>query len=355
MTSKRSNNLIIPVIILSITLTANLILVPILLKQSEDPPSWTLEDYGFDEDILDKAFAEFSSYSFIRSALVTRYNDTVIEWYFNDGSREAAFHIHSASKSFMSTIFGIAVDKGYFPNLDEAIMNYLPEYTHLPLDPMVYNVTIEHLLEMKAGFNFGENVSDYVAYSQSADWTRFTLELGFQFPPGVSWAYCTPQTNLLSVILTKATGMSTKAFAELYLFDPLNMTISYWQQDPQGYYTGGHEMYYTPRNMTRFGLMCLNYGQYNGNKVVSRNWLEQATIDRTFRGYGYQWWIEEVFGYHMFYAGGQGGQFIFCIPDLDLVVVTTASGSIFDEYPNQLGMIFSTVKYRIIAAIEGVG
>ena len=355
MTSKKKKNSIIAVIILTITLTGSSILIPILIKQSKNSPSWSLGDYGFDEEILDQALSSFNSYSFIRSALVTRYNDTVIEWYFNDGSRDAAFHIHSASKSFMSTIFGIAVDQGYFPDLDEAIMNYFPEYTHLPLNPWVYNVTIRHLLEMRAGFDFGEEVSNYVAYSNSPDWTRFTLELGFKFFPGYSWSYCTPQTNLLSVILTKATGMSTKAFAELYLFDPIGITISYWQQDPQGYYTGGHEMYYTPRSMSRFGLMCLNYGLYNGSQVVSRNWLEQATIDSTNRGYGYQWWVEEVFGYHMFFAGGQGGQFIFCIPDLDLVVVTTASGTIFDEYPNQLFMIQSVVKYKIIGAIEGVG
>lgn len=362
----------LPIIFVSLftaILICNAILIPIFINKEvpEDPPS-LLEQYGFDEELINAAYSRCLTMSYLESVLVLRHGNLVIEWYFNGGSRDGSFEIMSAAKSFMSTIFGIAYDKGYFPNLDRKIMDYFPEFSYLPLDARVYNVTIRHLLQMKAGFNFNDTADEWIEYSNSPNWAKYVLELGFRHDPGEIWWYSTIQTNLLSIILTKATGMSTKVFADSYLFNPLGISIDYWATDPQGYYYGGHGMFFSPRDLAVFGQMCLNYGLNNSQRIVSEDWFLEATTDYSAgvlydqthdpffytAGYGYQWWLDTIFGYSMFNANGYGGQFIFCIPELDLVVVTTAPTSIFVPYYNQHVYIFDVFKNRIVRAIEGV-
>ena len=300
---------------------------------------------------------------------VIRHGELLIDWYFHEGGIDVSNEIMSASKSLFSIIFGIAYDQGYFPNLDKKMMDYFPEFSHLALDPRVYDVTIRHLLQMKAGFNFNDTADEWISYSNSPNWAQFVLELGFRHNPGESWWYSTVQTNLLSVILTKATGMSTKLFADTYLFNPLGISVDYWHTDPQGYYVGGHAMFLTGREMARFGLLCLNYGVIDGQRLVSEEWITEATIDYSggvifdathdyfflTAGYGYQWWLDTIYGYSMFNANGYGGQFIFCIPELELVVVTTAPTTIFEPYYNQHITIFYIFRDYILRAIDGVG
>ncbi|MBK5112817.1 MAG: serine hydrolase [Candidatus Heimdallarchaeota archaeon] len=221
----------LPIIFVSLftaILICNAILIPIFINKEvpEDPPT-LLEQYGFDEELINAAYSRCLTMSYLESVLVLRHGDLVIEWYFNGGSRDGSFEIMSAAKSFMSTIFGIACDKGYFPNLDRKIMDYFPEFSHLLLDARVYNVTIRHLLQMKAGFNYNDTADEWIEYSNSPNWAKYVLELGFRHDPGEIWWYSTIQTNLLSIILTKATGMSTKVFADSYLFNPLGISIDY--------------------------------------------------------------------------------------------------------------------------------
>jgi CubicO group peptidase (beta-lactamase class C family) len=328
-------------------------------------------DYGFKSNKLAATYLVAEKMPFLRSILIVRNDKLLTEWYFNDGSRDKAEHIHSASKSFMSALIGIAFREGYLTNLDQKMLDYFPEYNFPGLDPRKYDITIRHLLQMKAGFNFNDSHLDWVRYSTSADWVRYAIELPLSHAPGENWHYCTPQTNLLSVILTKATNMTTKEFAEQYLFKPLDITIDYWYQDPQGYYTGGHEMYFTPRNLTRFGLLYLNDGSFNGEQIVPADWVQESIqdyaeglvekdvamtdgVESDFykgTGYGYQWWLKEMRGYSSFSARGLGGQFIFCFPELDMVVVTTASGTVAETYPGQYEGMMDLIERNILGSI----
>lgn len=330
------------------------------------------EDYGFKWNKLAATYLIAEEMPFLRSILIVRNDKLLAEWYFNDGSRDKAEHIHSASKSFMSALVGIAFREGYLTNLDQKMLDYFPEYVSPELDPRKHDITIRHLLQMKAGFNFNDTYLDWVRYSTSPDWVRYAIELPLCHNPGDNWHYSTPQTNLLSAILTKATNMTTKEFAEQYLFNPLEITIDYWFQDPQGYYTGGHEMYFTPRNLTRFGLLYLNNGSFNGEQLVPSNWIQESIRDYAVglvekdvamtegeesdfykgTGYGYQWWLKEMNGYSSFSARGLGGQFIFCFPELEMVVVTTATGTVADTYPGQFGRMLNLIETNILDSVK---
>jgi len=328
---------------------------------TENPYEWPVgnpEEYGFRPTYLDTVYSMADDKSYLYSILVVRHGKLVVEWYFNSGDENNAFHIHSASKSITSALVGIALREGFLESVDQKLVEFFPEYFRPEMDPRKWNITIRHLLTMTAGLNFSEYTEEWIAYSTSENWVQYAIELPLLHSPGEGWNYGTVQTNLLSAILTKATGMSTRDFADEYLLDPLNISISHWYQDPQGYYTGGHEMYMVPRDMARFGYLYLNNGSIEDNQLVPSSWVEESLIDyegESFHyqriGYGYQWWLEMMDEYVTFSARGLGGQNILCIPELDMVIVTTASGSIYGLEPNQISEI-NLITLGIIVAVD---
>lgn len=331
-----------------------------LSQPSEKPYSWPKadpQDYGFSTIDLENAYSAAETKPYLRSILVIRHGNLLVEWYFNDGAKNKAFHIHSASKSFTSALIGIAFQMGLLESLDQKLFDFFPEYFTPDLDTRKKNITLQHLLTMTAGFNFNETGDEWFAYFSAGDWVKYAIGLPLLHNPGEDWHYSTQQTNLLSAILTKAANMSTRDFAEKYLFEPLQISIHHWHQDPQGYFTGGHEMYFTPRDMARLGFLYLNNGTVDATEIVPSEWVHNSLQDYAsgrvdegmgssfYRdtGYGYQWWLQEISGYDTFSARGHGGQFIVCVPQLDMVVVTTATGTIVDTYPNQYIRIFDLI------------
>ncbi|MCC7174320.1 MAG: serine hydrolase [Bryobacterales bacterium] len=135
--------------------------------------------------------------------------------------------------------------------------------------------------------------------------------------------------HLLSAILTKASGRSTWAFANEALARPLGFSFAQWPRDPQGIYFGGNEMLMTPRQMVAFGEMYLKRGRAGGRQVVPESWIGASFVPRgrsDYSGqlYGYGWWIRELGGCRTYYAWGYGGQFIFIVPEREMVIVTTS-------------------------------
>jgi CubicO group peptidase (beta-lactamase class C family) len=352
---------ILGVCLSTIVISVVVIIIPLVIN---DPYKWKVgdpEDYGFDIDTLDETYNTATYFMpYIRSLLVVRHGSMVVEWYFNDGERNVPFHICSVTKTFMSALIGIALNQGILQNLDQKMMDFFPEYEYLDLDPRMYDITLKHLITMEAGFNFSEEEDEWISYALSPDWVEYALSLPLIHNPGEDWHYSTQQANLLSVILTKSANMSTREFAEQNLFKPLGIWPSYWRRDPQGYYTGGHELYFTSRELARFGLLYLNNGSFNNKQILSKEWVQESITDfsngrvPSGEGYGYLIWIQEMLGYDTFSARGYGGQFVFCVPELDVVVVTTASGnSIPPEiyYPNQYPRLLELIEQNVLASV----
>lgn len=358
---KTKKSVILGICLSLIVVTSLSIAIPLVVN---NPYKWKVvdpEEYGFDVAKLDLVYTMAEGMPYIRSLLVVRHGKLVVEWYFNDGGRDVSFHIASASKTFTSALIGIAMDQGILQSLDQKMMDFFPEYEYLDLDPRKYNITLKHLITMKAGFDFEENEEHWAPYAQSPDWVEYALSLPLIHNPDEDWHYSTPHTNLLSVILTKTANMSTREFAEEHLFEPLRISPSYWHQDPQGYYTGGHEMYYTSRDLARFGLLYLNNGSFNKKQIISKEWVQESIIDYSDggvslqEGYGYQIWLQEMGGYNTFSARGYGGQFVFCVPELDIVVVTTASGNaigVDDPIdPFQYTRLLDLIEHNVLGAV----
>jgi CubicO group peptidase (beta-lactamase class C family) len=251
---------------------------------------------------------------------------------------------------------GIAIEQGKIPNVQQQLGNYFPEYLRNEKDALKRQITIEDLLTMRSGLESTSN-RNYGAWVLSSNWVRHALSRPMLSPPGTAMIYSTGNTHLLSAILTRTTGKSTWQFAQETIAKPLGFSLAQWTRDPQGIYFGGNEMSLTARQMLAFGEMFLNGGQVNGKQVVPAKWVETSLAARTVsrrdseRFYGYGWWVRELAGFQTYYAWGYGGQFIFLVPKLNLVIVTTSASEPGTERRSHLDAIYDIVEDVVIPEI----
>ena len=186
------------------------------------------------------------------------------------------------------------------------------------------------MLSMRAGLQ-STSFDGYGPWVTSRNWVQYALRQPMIAAPGDGspMIYSTGSTHLLSAILTRATGMSTYRFAERHLARPLGIALRPWQTDPQGIYFGGNDMYLTARDMLKIGTLYLHRGRVGTRQVLDSAWIDSSWVMRTsspWNGnrYGYGWWTRYAHGHDVRFAWGYGGQFIFVVPTLDLVVVMTS-------------------------------
>jgi len=208
-------------------------------------PSSTPEEQGMNSQLLAEALAQGDNKGFVDCILVIRNGHIVAEEYYNGFGKEIAHNVKSVSKSFLSAMTGIALRDEHLDNLNLKMLDFFPEYIYPAIDPRKHNITIKHLLMMREGIDHERN--NYSQIYNSSNWIKTTIEFPLLYDPGSTFSYNTFQTHLLSAIITKASGVSTKDFAEEYLLDKMGVELADWQRGPQGYYFGGNNMYFTPR------------------------------------------------------------------------------------------------------------
>lgn len=325
-------------------------------------PVSTPEEQGLDRNVLADGYAAAARLPYAYSLLIVRNGNLVAEQYFNGNSRENSNSAMSVSKSVLSGLVGIAFREGYLDSLNERIADFFPDYVSSSLDPRISDITIRHLLMMRAGFAGDE--ATYFQIHSSRNWIKTTLELPLLYDPGEKMSYNTFETHLLSAILTEASGISTHEFARKFLGEPLGISILPWEADPQGYFFGGNGMRFKPRDLAKFGLLYMRNGSIGGKQIVPGAWIDESLTDFTGwidlswgdvrkYNYGYLWWMGEISGYKVFFALGHGGQFVIGCPELDMVVVTTANPdfdwSVADEHERA---ILHVVAQYIFAAVR---
>ena len=144
--------------------------------------------------------------------------------------------------------------------------------------------------------------------------------------PGDTFNYCTGNSHVLSAIIHKVTGNNLCKFAYDNLFNKLGMSIAQWSRDRQDIFCGGFNMYISPIDLIKFSLLILNKGEYNNNRIVSKDWINKSTmplINVDGMNYCYHWWLDRIKGYNVLIAWGYGGQFIYIIPELNITTVIT--------------------------------
>jgi CubicO group peptidase (beta-lactamase class C family) len=277
---------------------------------------------------LDAVFQDAARLPLLTSLIVSENGRIVKEQYFRGLKPTQAVNIKSASKSILNALVGIAIAEGEFTEQSK-VSALLPDYFANIRDPIKRNITVRNLLTMQAGLE-GTSFDNYGEWVNSRNWVRYALNRPFECAPDSCMIYSTGNSHMLSVILTKQTGMSTRAYAQRKLFAPLGMTLRGWARDPQGFDFGGNEMFFTPRDLVKFGELYRQRGVYNGKRILSEEWIrkswgEYATSPWNGHRYGYHWWTREYNGTKIHFAWGYGGQFVFVVPARQLVIVTTSS------------------------------
>jgi CubicO group peptidase (beta-lactamase class C family) len=232
-----------------------------------------------------------------------------------------------------SALIGIALGEGRIKSVDQKMIEYVPEFKSADINPDVNNITIRHLLTMSAGFgpdDEGTTIPDQI---------EFMLKQPLKNEPGKVFAYNSTNAHLLSLIITKTTGLKALDFGKKYLFEMLGISNLQWDEE-YGHTVGGYGLQLTSRDMAKIGYLYLNKGRWGGSQILTQEWVEESTQMRMkipeeilsgwvrellehSTTYGYLWWVDITGGHPSFFLVGFGGQFIHVIPDLDIVLVIT--------------------------------
>lgn len=268
----------------------------------------------------------------IKGLVVTRNGYIVKEEYWSYNTEISTHHIFSCTKSFTGALIGIAMKEGFIDNVSQKVIDFFPDMTIENMDARKEAITLEHLLTMTAGLDWDEWNTTYDDFNNmyhqmlgSTDPVQFFLDLPTAYDPGTHWVYCTGGSHMLSAIIQETTNMTTREFAEEYLFEPLNMTIGGWTPDLLGINNGGSNLYVTLRAMAKLGLLYVNNGTWDGQEILTEEYVAQSiyphiSLDAT-RHYGYQWWIDSDIG--VFSARGTEGQYIHVAPEFNIVISIT--------------------------------
>ena len=263
-----------------------------------------------------------------------------------DYDREMLHYLASGSKSVTSVLFGIAIKQGFIdPNLDLKITEYFPHYSSI-LRGSKKDITVKHLLTMTSGLDFDENTypygdqrNDVTALFYESDPIRFVLSKSMHAAPGEVFHYNSGVTNVIADIIRLQSDRNLLNFANQYLFEPLGISNYSWQQIRGEYYFASGGLSLRPRDMAKIGQLFLNNGLWEGEQILSPEWIEASMKSYVVpdmnitSGYGYQWWVESanagstVINYCM--SAGYGEQYMFVVPALELIMVF--NGGYFSE------------------------
>jgi CubicO group peptidase (beta-lactamase class C family) len=251
-------------------------------------------------------------------------------------------NMESITKGVVALLVGIAFDRGWLKNLDASIFSFLPEYGDLRA-PDNNKITLHHLLSMTSGLDWPEraisvnNPENIVRRGYiAADPYRFVLERSVEASPGAAWNYNGGGVWLLGLILRKVAGQPLDGFAKDALFEPLGIEEWDWARFPNGDPGTSGGLQLRPRDLAKLGQLVLDNGVWQGRQIVSADWIARMTARQSpssfsfgsLRSYGYLWWQgrSSIDNHEIDWIGalGRGGQRLYVVPTLRLVVAVTA-------------------------------
>ncbi len=294
----------------------------------------TPQQEGFNKEEIDAVYQKVYSedlYPAIHSLLIVRNGNLVAEAYCRDRNEIDLFHnIQSATKSITSLLTGIAIDQGLIDSVEIPVYHFIPEY--FDGDIRKKDITIHHVLMMETGLDFDNDVHTIELFNGTGSSLEYVLHKNLMFLPGSDWHYSDGNPQLLSGIIQKTSGKTEEAFAIQHLFTPLGIKNYQWEKHNDGLTFGAFGLWLLPRDMAKIGKLLQQNGIWESLQIVSAEWIAKSTkLQSTHHNYGYYWYPMDTEG--AFYASGHGGQLIYVVQHLQLVVVITA-----DPYSNSAAL-----------------
>lgn len=324
-------------------------------------PERSPAEAGLDPQHIQAAIEQIQSgeVGHIRSLLIIKDGYLITEQHFNSqGEKRPVF---SVTKSIGSALLGIAQQQGAVIDLQASILDYLPQYNNIPNQAQVRHITLHDLLTQRHGYRWDEWSTPFTdpanpVYQMmgTRDWYRTATQWSVLTSPDQIFAYSSGHSSLMSPILNNRTGRGVYEFARDELFAPLGITDTDWNvfdprapdqgitQFPQDLEPLGFGLWMKPLDLAKFGELYRLNGQWQGEQLLSADWISQSVsrysdgttdpqvFNSEFSGYGYQWWVTRMTddlrrSFDMYYASGFGRQYVFVIPQLDAVIVSTAA------------------------------
>jgi len=297
----------------------------------------TPQEEGLDQMLVAQLYLNAQKVETINSLLVFKNGKLIAEKYFNDGSIDLEQKTQSTTKSFTSALVGIAIDQGYIESVDQKIMDYFPELEDQITDPRKYDITIKHLLQMRAGYPWEESSAELFELLYTGFRPSNVAEVPLIRDPGSDFDYSNLSSHFLAIIIARATNSDLMDYAQENLFTPLGVTVDKWTHDWEFYRIGHGEIYMTSREMGKLGVLYLNDGVFDEKQIISTDWVNDSLksytdnawkykVGKNFNdnGYGYQWWSARSGDIRYNLAWGHGGQQVVIVEEFDLVIVVTA-------------------------------
>jgi CubicO group peptidase (beta-lactamase class C family) len=301
--------------------------------------------------------------SALYAIVITKNEKKVYEHYFNQKSATNLFNDQSLTKSIISILVGIAIDKQFISSLDEKIVRFFPDLKQ-DSNQKKQGITIRQIMNQASGL-YHEDLTRLDKYLSLPDPSAYTIRQPLLTDPGSIFHYSNAASHLLSVIVTKASGLSTLEFAKKYLFDPMKIERVEWMKMNDGYYDGSglRSVRLSITDMNRIGALLLDSGRYDGRQIVSSSYIQQLLDpDRRYQTnwgfpgskYALCWYHKNYRGIQIIYGLGWGGQFNFIIQSMHTVI--TVNESVNDETAIRQGILFQEKIFpMILSSLERSG
>lgn len=293
----------------------------------------TPEEQGLNGEIFNEVdeFIKEKRYRLVNSVLVIKNEKIVFEHYYNKFNKDSRNNIKSVWKSILSATLGICIDKGIIKGIDEPISNYLPEFSE---GNHIYHkaLTIRHLLTMTSGIHWNGGVHYHcpmmAQMMRSKAWLSHISDVAMNYFPGNNFQYKEWDVILLSAIIGKAAGKNAYEVCDELLYKPLEIKSGIWSKSEDNVsYTvmkGEENSDLSARDCAKLGLLFLNRGVFNGKRIISESYVNEAiSPSKSNPQYGFLWWLSNE-GYS---ARGFGGQEVNVFPKKNLVTVIQATPS----------------------------
>lgn len=305
-------------------------------------PTGTLDAAGIDEESIARFIDEIGavqmdgiSASQVHAVLIARRGRLVLEEYFHGFDRTTAHDTRSAAKSLTAVMIGAAIEAGATFDVSTKLVDAIdPTLFPAEIDPRLAATTVEHLLTMGAGFACDDNDPSSPGQedamqeqTEEPNWHRYSLAVPMVRESGEKSVYCSMKSHLLGAVLSHETGRWLPDLFRDLVAQPLHIKRYHLNLTPTGDFYGGGGAYFEPRDFMKLGQLVLNEGTWNGRRIMSRDFVRRMISTQTKIGerqYGWQWWIEDYpYGegtVRAVFAGGNGGQIVMAVPELDLVI-----------------------------------
>ncbi len=304
----------------------------------------TPDEMGMDADVLEEAFDyAFQDGKNTQGVVIVKNGVIVGERYAQGRDQDSFGASWSAAKSFASALIGVAMDQGLIADVEQPMKDFFPEWLESPKG----DIPLRSVLQMQSGLDFLEDYSplkfaesDVIGMGLTDDALKYVLNnLPVKYAPDEHYYYSSGDTMLLGGVIEAVTGKNAADYGEEVLFGPIGMGPVDWWSDG-----AGHTLTFccldTPsREFAKFGLLFARGGEWDGEQIVSSEWVDESTSKRAsdYPGYAYQWWTVDVnpeskLPRDYYKASGLNEQRIYVVPSLDLVVVRHG---IYDKPPGE--------------------